>query len=170
MTAGLHPKLPTIRRERGRQTGVALLTSKCASIGRPAAINVKSLKRHLVTEGPTDANACASLVCTYARWPITGELRKVPTVHILQREKSLEPRRLMLMPRVSAQWSASHTTTFTWQVLSSVSAWWRDRRDQPCHDGGSAAKAAELSSTSSPSFANASVIAGPSAAMMPRNL
>jgi hypothetical protein len=96
MTAGLHPKLPTIRRERGRQTGVALLTSKCASIGRPAAINVKSLKRHLITEGPTDANAYASLVCTYARWPITGELRKVPTVHILQREKSLAPRRLML--------------------------------------------------------------------------
>jgi hypothetical protein len=96
MTAGLHPKLPTIRREGGRQTGVALLTSKCASIGRPAAINVKSLKRDLITEGPTDANAYASLVCTYARWRITGELRKVPTVHILQREKSLATRRLML--------------------------------------------------------------------------
>ena len=96
MPTGLHPKLPTIRRERDRQTGVALLTSKCASIGHPAAINVKSLKRHLITEGPTDANAYASLVCTYARWPITGELRKVPTVHILQREKSLAPRRLML--------------------------------------------------------------------------
>jgi hypothetical protein len=61
-----------------------------------AAINVKSLKRHLITEGPTDANAYASLVCTYARWPITGELRKVPTVHILQGEKSLAPRRLTL--------------------------------------------------------------------------
>ena len=47
-------------------------------------------------EGPTDANAYASFVCTYARGPITGELRKVPTVHILQCEKSLAPRRLML--------------------------------------------------------------------------
>jgi hypothetical protein len=46
----------------------------------------------------------------------------------------------------------------------------RDRRDQPCHDGGSAAKAAELSSTSSPSFANASLIVGPSAVIVSGDL
>ena len=76
MTAGLHPKPPTIRRERRRQTGVALLACKRASISRPAAINVKSLKRHLIFEGPTDANAYASLVCTYARWPLLASCGK----------------------------------------------------------------------------------------------
>ena len=56
--------------------GVALLACKRASISRPAAINVKSLKRHLISEGPTDANAYASLVCTYARWPLLASCGK----------------------------------------------------------------------------------------------
>ena len=46
MTAGLHPELPTIRRERGRQAWFALLRCERASVGRAAAIDVKSLDRH----------------------------------------------------------------------------------------------------------------------------
>ena len=51
VTTGLHPELPAIRRDRGRQTGVALLICKRAGIGRAAAINVKSFDGHACHRG-----------------------------------------------------------------------------------------------------------------------
>ena len=50
----------------GQADGVALLTSKCASIGRPAAINVKSLKRHSDNRG-TYRRKRLRVACMYIR-------------------------------------------------------------------------------------------------------
>ena len=51
MTAGLHPELPTIRRERSRQAWFPLLRCERASVGRAAPIDVKSLDKHAGVRG-----------------------------------------------------------------------------------------------------------------------
>jgi hypothetical protein len=77
VTTGLHPKLPTIKRERGRQTHVALLACKGAAIGRAEAINVKSSDRHAAIRGTYRRKRLR--VPTWPRGAMTDEVRKVPT-------------------------------------------------------------------------------------------
>src|SRR6185295_6094113 len=66
VTTGLHPELPTIRRERRGQTGVALLGCERASVGLAAAINVKSLDRHAAIRG-TYRRKRLRVPCIYRR-------------------------------------------------------------------------------------------------------